>query len=405
MKRNFMLCMVLIFSVLLTAGCSEKKQKTDQSRTEIVLWHYWDIPRNQKQLTDLVGEYNKSQKKVRVAVKYIPDEDLKKQLALSMADGTMPELALVDSADFKYFHSLKSFADLTNEIDAKAYFPEALDSCRVDGRVYGLPFGMNCPALIYNKKMFEEKHIKVPRTWEEFYKAAVKLTDKDTYGFGMTALQSEETMYEFLPILWSMGGSADNISSEKSRKAFELIIKLTEKKAMSRQCISLTLGDLMNQFIKGNIAMMLNSPMTIDTIREENPGLDFGIAPIPYGEQSVSVIGGEVLGVTKGKYEKEAVSFVRYLAQKRNMKNYLDRFGFLAPRKDVFAGQFSGDEKKRVFKEIYRNARPREFTKRWPSVSIILSDCIGDCIIDGKNINKKLNRTSAKIKNNIGEKE
>ena len=399
MKRNIMLCLIFLLSVLLTAGCSQKKKKTDKLRTEIVLWHYWDIPHNQKQLSELVRNYNKSQQEVKVIVKYIPDEDLKKQLALSMADGTMPDLALVDSADFQYFHSLKEFADLTEEIDEQAYFPEALDSCRVEGRIYGLPFGLNCPALIYNKKMFNKHHLRVPETWDEVYRAAVELTDHETYGFGITALQSEETMYEFLPILWSMGGRAGNISSPESRKAFELLVKLVDKKAMSRQCISLTLGDLMNQFIKGNVAMMLNSPMTIDTIRKENPELDFGIAPIPSGKQSVSVIGGEVLAVTKGRHEKEAVSFVRYLSQKKNMENYLDGFGFLAPRKDVFREQFSGDEKKKSFKEIYKTARPREFTKKWPSVSKTLSDCISDIIIDGKNINKKLNRAADKIKN------
>lgn len=399
MKRNIMLCLIFLLSVLLTVGCSQKKKKADKLRTEIVLWHYWDIPHNQKQLSELVRNYNKSQQEVRVVIKYILDEDLKKQLALSMADGTMPDLALVDSADFQYFHSLKKFADLTDEIDEQEYFPEALDSCRVEEKIYGLPFGLNCPALIYNKKMLKKHHLKVPETWDEFYEAAVELTDHETYGFGITALQSEETMYEFLPILWSMGGRAGNISSPESRKSFELLVKLVDKKAMSRQCISLTLGDLMNQFIKGNVAMMLNSPMTIDTIREENPGLDFGIAPIPSGKQSVSVIGGEVLAVTKGSHEKEAVSFVRYLSQKKNMETYLDGFGFLAPRKDVFREQFSGDEKKKSFKKIYKTARPREFTKKWPYVSKTLSDCISDIIIDGKNINKKLNRAADKIKN------
>ncbi|MBS7009034.1 ABC transporter substrate-binding protein [Anaerostipes sp.] len=400
MKKLWICCLTVFICAGLLSGCNSKKYDTEKRRTEIILWHYWDIPHNQKQLLNLVEEYNNSQDKVKVTVKYIPDEDLKKQLALSMTDGTMPDLALVDSADFKYFHSLKKFKDLTEEVEEEEYFSEALDACRADGKICGLPFGLNCPALIYNKRMFHKKNIKVPQTWDDFYRAAVKLTDKDTYGFGMTALQSEETMYEFLPILWSMEGDADKISSSESRRAFELITKLVRKKAMSRQCISLTLGDLTNQFIKENVAMMFNSPMTVDTIREQNPNLDFGVAFLPSDKdkKKVSVVGGEILGVTRGKHQKEAVSFVKYLADKRNMEQYLDGFGFLSPRKDVFSKQFAGDEKKEMFKEIFQTARPREFTKEWPDISMILSDVIGDTIIDGTGYEENLVHTAEKIR-------
>lgn len=398
MKKLFVCCLVIMIGSAFLSGCHAGPTNAEKPKTEIVLWHYWDIPHNQKQLLNLVKDYNSSQDKVKMTVKYIPDEDLKKQLALSMADGTMPDLAMVDSADFKYFHSLKKFKDLTGEFPEEAYFSEAMDACRTDGKIYGLPFGLNCPALIYNKTMFQKNKIKVPETWDDFYRAAVKLTDKETYGFGMTALQSEETMYEFLPVLWSMKGEVDQITSSGSRRAFELLKKLVDEKAMSRQCISLTLGDLTNQFVKGNVAMMFNSPMTVDTIREQNPDLDFGIASLPSDGEKVSVIGGEVLGVTRGKHQKEAVSFVNYLADKKNMEKYLDGFGFLSPRKDLFERQYAHDEKKRMFKEIFHSAKPREFTKEWPDISITLSDTIGEMILDSTDYEQKLEHAAEKIK-------
>lgn len=398
MKKLFVCCLVVTIGFASLSGCHADSENVEKPRTEIVLWHYWDIPHNQKQLLNLVKDYNSSQDKVKLTVKYIPDEDLKKQLALSMADGTMPDLALVDSADFKYFHSLKKFKDLTGEIQEEQYFSQALDACRADGKIYGLPFGLNCPALIYNKTMFQENKIEVPETWDDFYRAAVKLTDRETYGFGMTALQSEETMYEFLPMLWSMNGKVDEVDSQQSRRSFELLKKLVKRNAMSRQCISLTLGDLTNQFIKGNVAMMFNSPMTVDTIREQNPDLDFGVACLPSDGEKVTVTGGEVLGVTRGKHQKEAVSFVRYLADQDHMEKYLDGFGFLAPRKDVFSKQYADDEKKRSFKEIFRSARQREFTKEWPDISLALSDVIGDVIIDSRDYEKKLGYAAEKIR-------
>lgn len=33
-----------------------------------------------------------------------------------MSEGTMPDIALVDSSDFQFLHQMKPFADLTDEI-------------------------------------------------------------------------------------------------------------------------------------------------------------------------------------------------------------------------------------------------------------------------------------------------
>ena len=149
----------LLILLLFTAGCGRQAQEevSAPEKTVVTLWHYWDIPACQQTLSKLVKTFNASQDRITVEIKYVPDEDFKKQLALSMADGTMPDIAVVDSSDFRFFHNMKHFADLTGKLEVlPEYLPQAMEPCEIDGRVYGLPFGMNCPALIYNKQMLEE---------------------------------------------------------------------------------------------------------------------------------------------------------------------------------------------------------------------------------------------------------
>ena len=79
-----------------------------------------------------------------------------------------PDLALVDSSDFQYFHAMEPFVDLTDEIGGiEEYLPEVKEACTVDGRIMGLPYGMNCAVLFYNKEVFEKRQIQVPQTWQE----------------------------------------------------------------------------------------------------------------------------------------------------------------------------------------------------------------------------------------------
>ena len=324
------LCVVMFASMCLCVGCQKKAETIEKKKKQIELWHYWDIPGNQQHLEELVDQFNQSQDEIEVKVSYIPDEDFKKQLALSMAEEKMPDIALVDSSDFQFLHQMKPFADLTDEIpELREYSEKALAPCSVNGRIYGQPFGVNCTAMFYNKKILEKAGCKVPENWEEFKEVAEMVSDKTIKGFAITALQTEESMYEFLPILWSMGGDIHSINAATGQQAFLFLKEMEQEGSLSLQSISLTMGDLTNQFIKGKIAMMFNSSMAIDSIREGNPDLEFGVAAIPCGNPQVTVAGGEILAVADNENKEYAIQFLKFLADKKRMKEYIDEFGFL----------------------------------------------------------------------------
>lgn len=374
----------LLTLLLFTAGCGRQAQEEESApeKTVVTLWHYWDIPACQQTLSKLVKTFNASQDRITVEIKYVPDEDFKKQLALSMADGTMPDIAVVDSSDFRFFHNMKHFADLTGKLEVlPEYLPQAMEPCEIDGRVYGLPFGMNCPALIYNRQMLEEAGCAVPATWEEFCDTAVRTTNESHYGFAVAGIQSEESLYAFLPVLWSMGGDVTQIDSEAGRNAFSLLGTLSEQGVLNRQSVSMTLADVMHQFSKGKTAMMFNTCMTVGYIRKNAPDIEFGIAPIPSDGERITTVGGEIMAVSEDGHVEEALEFMRYLAEPRRMQSYMDDFGFLAPRDDVMEKQFPDDEERRAFVGLFQTARCREFAPWWPSVSGTVTEAMENVIL------------------------
>lgn len=379
---------VAVFAVILAvtacfAGCAGKKAEGKTEKKIVEFWYYWDSTHNRRELRKLIKAFNEGQDKIEVEAKYIPDEDLKKRLALSIMDNNTPDLVLVDSPDFQYYLSMKgSFVDLTDKIDGlENYIPVSTAPCTVDGKVYGLPFGVNCLAMYYNKTYFEEAGLTVPATWEEFAEAAAVLSENGRYGVAIPGIESEASVYSFLPILWSMGGDIDNLQSPESMRAFELIEWLCRDGAMSEQCISLNMGDLSIQFAEGNIAMMLHPNASLDGLKEMNPDLDFGIAPLPAGDIPISVVGGEIFGVLKGENEEQAVEFLQYLSDKDRMEGYIDNFGFLAAREDILENQYEGDEQKEVFKEIFQTARMRDYSPNWPKISLELSKAVSKVMI------------------------
>lgn len=69
------LCIVLLISLFTCGGCQKKEEEKVAKKKQIELWHYWDIPGNQKHLEELVEQFNKSQDEVEVKISYIPDEE------------------------------------------------------------------------------------------------------------------------------------------------------------------------------------------------------------------------------------------------------------------------------------------------------------------------------------------
>lgn len=388
---------VLAFAIMLAVpGCTKEEIQPASVKAELVIWHYWDVKQNKKQLDNLVEAFNSSQDEIEAVLQFVPSEDFKKQLALSMADDKMPDLALVDSSDFQYFYAMQPFVDLTDKVpELKHYLPTVMEPCKVEGRIYGQPFGVNCPALFYNKKIFREAGVEVPQTWKEFYQAAVGTTGNNKYGVALSALQSEQSLYEFLPILWGMGADVERLDSPAGKNAFDLLTRLTSCRAMSRDCINLTMNDLMNQFADENIAMVFQSSSIIDDLRERNPDLEFGVARLPSGGgDPVTVAGGEVFAVTRGEKQDEAIKFLNYIADKERMTAYMDDFGLLAPRQDVMDTQYKDDPMKHKFIELFKTARYREVSADWPQISSVVADAMRRSII-GEKRNEEILKAAA----------
>lgn len=386
--RIYAVLLVLVLVVGLASGCTKDTPPVSAEKEKITLWYYWGQKYNQRELANLVYNFNQAQERIEVIAEYVPDEDFKKRLALSMADDTMPELALVDSSDFQYFNHMKPFVDLTDEIEGiEEYLPQAKAACSVNGRMMGLPYGMNCSALYYNKEIFKKHNVQVPTTWQEIYDTAILLSTEGSYGFATPALKSEASVYSFLPILWGFGGDIDALDSAESKYGFRFLRELTKAGGMCSQAINLTEGDLLQKFVEGNIAMMVNSTGMIDSVREEDPTLQYGVTSLPLaGDGSqVGVLGGEVFGVAEGPHQEAAIQFLQYISDKDRMAEYMEESSSMAPRQDVLENQYTKDPLKREMIQLVESSRPREFSVEWPYISYVITDAMEGAIIGEKN--------------------
>ena len=383
MKLKKLLVLLLTSSMavgLAACGSAAKSESVSEAggdkAQDVVMWYYWENEGHQKALNEMLDKYNTSQSSYKMTAKYVPFADFKKQLSIGASASELPDLVLLDSPDHASYASMGIFSDLTGKFDISTYYDGPAASCSIDGKLYGVPFGSNCLALYYNTDMFKEAGIEnPPATWDELKDAAEKLTSGTVSGFAFCSLQNEEGTFNFMPWVWSTGTGSYEIDSEGGIKALKYVKSLVDDGVMSKECINWTQGDVMNQFISGNVAMMINGPWQIPTIKQEAPDLKWDVTLIPRDKEYASDLGGENYAVIAGGNEAGALDFLSFATQPEQVSYMMNVMGYISADKEIAKTQFTSDEEKvyRKFIEEMDYTKARGPLADWPSVSDAIS--------------------------------
>ncbi len=352
----------------------------DDSTQEVSIWYYWETESHQVALDQVISDFNASQSDYVVTAEYVPYADFTKQLSIGAVASELPDMVIIDSPDHASYAEMGIFADLTEKFDLSNYYQGTIDSCTIDGILYGVPFGVNCLSLFYNVDMMEAAGCEVPTTWDELLEVVQALTTDSVNGLAFSSVQNEEGTFNFLPWLWSTGADTYDINSEGGIKALTYVQQLIETGVMSTECINWTQGDVMNQFISGNVAMMINGPWQIPTMQSEAPDLNWDVALIPMDSEYASCLGGENYAVISGGNEDGALAFLTYATADEQVKYLMDEFGYISADQTIAENQFDEDSKYNLFVEELEYAKARGPLADWPSVSDAISLAFNEVI-------------------------
>lgn len=344
-----------------------------QAAGDVTIWYYWETEGHQKALNHIIEEFNGSQSDVKVEAKYVPFADFKKQLSIGASADELPDLVILDNPDHASYAAMGIFADLTGRFDVSTYYEGPVNSCTLDGKLYGVPFGSNCLLLFYNEDMLNAAGCEVPTTWNELLETAKACTTDTISGFTHCSLQNEEGTFNFLPWVWSTGATSYEINSEGGIKALTMVKDLVDSGAMTKEAINWTQGDTMNQFISGNLAMMINGTWQVPTMREEVPDLKWNVAPIPMDQQQASGLGGENYAVIAGGNEEGAIKFLEYATTEETCLYMMNTMGYISSNSVIAENQFKGDPVYEAFVEEMNYANARGPLPEWPDISDAIS--------------------------------
>ena len=145
--RKLQMMALLMSGMVLTGVFAGVNTAQADAKTEITLWHYFSTEGSQQTFQKYVDEFNAQSDKTEVKVTVLPFADFKKQLTVGAAASSLPDLAMIDNCDTVSYAAMGILEDITDKVENwksyQNYFPEILNTCKYEDKVYGMPLQSN----------------------------------------------------------------------------------------------------------------------------------------------------------------------------------------------------------------------------------------------------------------------
>lgn len=232
----------------------------------------------------------------------------------------------------------------------KDYTPSTWSSVRMGNALYGLPQDSGPMALFYNKEVFDQHGIAVPKTWDEYVAAAKKLHTADPTKY----ITSDTGDAGFTTsMIWQAGGKPFttegrnvkvNLADPGAKKWTATWNQLVEGKLLSG--IKGWSDDWYRALGDGTIATLVMGAWTPGVLKSSVPGGagKWAVAPMPtYDGQPVTAEnGGGTQSVLKQSSNPAlAAGFVRWLNHGEGVKVFTASGGFPATTADLNSSTFT----------------------------------------------------------------
>lgn len=211
---------------------------------------------------------------------------------------------------------------------------------------------------------------------DEFYEVCKATADADNsvYGFSMSAIGNEEGTFQYIPWLYSAGGSVTGLNTPEAAESLDFLAGLVNEKLMSKEVINWGQDDALNAFIAGKAAMVESGTWQVGQIDSGDItlGFNYRYAMLPKNETYASVIGGENFGVCTGtESREECIDFLKFIMTAENNADWCEMAGKLPVRSDAMELRdiWTKDDRYAVFSEAMNYAVARGPHESWPTIS------------------------------------
>lgn len=341
---SILISVVMLASLLAACGNANQNASSDPTPAEeskgsgekvtLRMIESLTSPSRTKLLQEMIAKFELQNSNIRVELISPPLESADQKIQVMLTNKENIDVLEVRDQTVKQFSQNKLIASLQPYVDKWQNWDGLTDVVKenasyVDNTTYFIPYGIYQKTLFYRKDWFEDAGIAVPKTWDELYDAAVKLTDKskNRYGYSFRGGAGAADYIEFMT--WAYAGDKiDPVDSyftkdkqpmyttPEAKQALEMLVKMY-KDASPPDSISWSYPEMVQGFTSGVTAMLIQDPEVIITCQENMEEGTWATAPLPLGPSGIAqqTAGTAGWGISSySEHKDEAWKLIEFLS-------------------------------------------------------------------------------------------
>jgi len=335
MKKTVSLLVAGALSISLLAGCGTGDDASGQGdKVKIEFFHH---KREGMETFDrLIEKFEKENPNIEVEQASPPEPATVIRTRVSKND--VPDIVAVGGdMTYKDLSEAGVFTDVTEDKNLEKIQPAYIQMLKdISGqeKVYAIPFATNAVGIIYNKAIFNELGLEIPKTWDELIAVAEKIQEAGKIPFYHTYKDAWTTLPSFNALAANTQGDdfyselnkGNILAGERLKEAAEKMVELSKYGHKNQQGVAYNDGN--TAFANGESAMYLQGIWAMPEIKKANPNIELGVFPFPAtnNPDAIKVVSGVDLlfGLAaSSKHPEEAKKFVEFLLTEENAKQYI----------------------------------------------------------------------------------
>ncbi|MDR1106725.1 MAG: extracellular solute-binding protein [Treponema sp.] len=330
-NQAFILCIILVAGII--SGCGGTGEKGAESGVKLVWFtEQMDDVQYERWMKYVVSPFNEQHPGVTVEIS--ASADYEQVLRIQLSSGAGPDICNLGgpslTSEYVKGDKLLDITDYVNNSGLdKRIFRWALDSCRINGKLYSLPNSYEALLLWYNEDLFARNNWKPPVTYDDFTALSNAIQAKGIIPIAFGTSNFKAINEQFVSVAF-----ADYAGRENVKKALNNELKWTEPVFLGsitvlndmwqkgwindKKSHAISSDEAYSLFYMEQAAMAMTGTWALDTFGNQITDFKYNAVPFPSlrdgVEPTIPFGAGGVVSINAAtKNPDECFSFIKFI--------------------------------------------------------------------------------------------
>lgn len=264
----------------------------------VTVWHYFSADNQVALMDEYAAMFEESNDGVTVENVFVPYDQMNTKLVSAAGSQTGPDVVVFNGAEASTIALGGALAPIDEQwaaFEEADQFPESVVH-QIDGTTYAVQGYVNLLGLWYNADILAEIGVEPPTTIEELEAAMAAAQEAGHMGITLSGLPQSQGEWQAYPWLSAAGFSYENLDEAALESGLARVRGWVDNGWLSQEAVTWDQTVPFQQFAAGGVAFAENGNWQIGTA-EADAQFEYGVVPLPVGEDGGVYLGGEGQGI------------------------------------------------------------------------------------------------------------